>query len=57
MKRTTGLALVAMAALVLTQACAHHSMNFEPGEIDSDYYVKKVDQFIVIADESSLVIK
>ena len=52
MKRTTGLALVAMAALVLTQACAHHSMNFEPGEIDSEYYVKKVDQFIVIADES-----
>ena len=52
MKRTTGLALVAMAALVLTQACAHHPMNFEPGEIDSDYYVKKVDQFIVIADES-----
>jgi len=52
MKRTTGLALVAMAALVLTQACAHHSMNFEPGEVDTDYYVKKVDQFIVIADES-----
>ena len=52
MKRTTGLALVAMAALVLTQACAHHPMNFEPGEIDADYYVKKVDQFIVIADES-----
>ena len=52
MKRNTGLALVAMAALVLTQACAHHSMNFEPGEIDTDYYVKKVDQFIVIADES-----
>ena len=52
MKRTTGLTLVAMAALVLTQGCAHHSMNFEPGDIDSDYYVKKVDQFIVIADES-----
>jgi hypothetical protein len=52
MKRNTGLALVAMAALVLTQACAHHSMNFESGEIDTDYYVKKVDQFIVIADES-----
>ena len=52
MKRTTGLALVAMAALVLTQACAHHPMNFEPGTIDSEYYVKKVDQFIVIADES-----
>ena len=52
MKRTTGLALVAIAALVLTQACAHHPMNFEPGEIDSEYYVKKVDQFIVIADES-----
>ncbi len=52
MKRTTGLALAAVAALVLTQACAHHPMNFEPGEIDADYYVKKVDQFIVIADES-----
>ena len=52
MKRTTGLALVAMAALVLTQACAHHPMNFEQGEIDSATYVKKIDQFIVIADES-----
>ncbi len=52
MKRSTGLALVAVAALVLTQACAHHPMNFEPGEIDAEYYVKKVDQFIVIADES-----
>jgi len=52
MKKTTGLALVAMAALVLTQGCAHHSMNFEPGDIDSNFYVKKVDQFIVIADES-----
>jgi hypothetical protein len=52
MKRTTGLALVAMAALVLTQGCAHHSMNFEPGDIDPDVYVKKIDQFIVIADES-----
>jgi OOP family OmpA-OmpF porin len=52
MKRTMGLALAAVAALVLTQACAHHSMNFEPGAIDADYYVKKVDQFIVIGDES-----
>jgi len=52
MKRTTGLALVAMAALVLTQACAHHPMNFDPGQIDPEVYVKKVDQFIVIGDES-----
>ncbi len=52
MKRTTGLALVAMAALVLTQACAHHPMNFDSGQIDPEVYVKKVDQFIVIGDES-----
>jgi len=52
MKRTTGLALVAVAALVLTQACAHHPMNFEAGDIDPENYVKKIDQFIVIADES-----
>jgi len=52
MKRTAGLALVAMAAVMLTQGCAHHTMTFEPGSIDSDYYVRKVDQFIVIADAS-----
>jgi OOP family OmpA-OmpF porin len=52
MKKATGLALVAVAAMMLTQACAHHSMTFDPGEIDPDYYVKKVDQFIIIADGS-----
>ncbi len=52
MKKKTGLVLVAVAALVLTQACAHHSMTFDPGSIDPERYVKKIDQFIVIADGS-----
>ena len=52
MKKSTGLVLVAVVALVLTQACAHHPMNFEPGQIDPEVYVKKIDQFIVIGDES-----
>ena len=52
MKKSTGLVLVAVVALVLAQACAHHPMNFEPGQIDPEVYVKKIDQFIVIGDES-----
>jgi len=52
MKSRTGLVLAAVAALLLTQACAHHTMSFDPGTIDPDKYVEKVDQFIIIADGS-----
>jgi hypothetical protein len=44
--------LVAVAAVLLTQGCAHHTMTFEPGSVDPDYYVEKVDQFMIIADGS-----
>jgi OOP family OmpA-OmpF porin len=53
MRKAAGVALVAVVALVLTQGCAHQSMVFEPGAIDTDHYVKKVDQFIIIADGST----
>jgi OOP family OmpA-OmpF porin len=39
---------------MFTQACAssHHDLSFEPGTIDTSKYVRKVDQFVVIADGS-----
>jgi outer membrane protein OmpA-like peptidoglycan-associated protein len=47
-------AVMILAALVLTQGCAssHHTMTFEPGSLDADKYVPKVEQFVVIADGS-----
>ncbi|MEJ2190094.1 MAG: OmpA family protein [Acidobacteriota bacterium] len=44
-----------VAALTLTQACAsslNQAVTFEPGSIDAQRYVRKVDQFVVIADGS-----
>jgi outer membrane protein OmpA-like peptidoglycan-associated protein len=42
------------AVAVLAQACAssHQTMTFEPGSIDTGKYVRKVDQFVIIADGS-----
>jgi OOP family OmpA-OmpF porin len=42
------------AVVALTQACAssHQTLTFEPGSIDTGKYVRKVDQFVVIADGS-----
>jgi outer membrane protein OmpA-like peptidoglycan-associated protein len=54
MKRTVSRCVMIFAAAVLTQACAssHQSLTFEPGSIDTSTYVRKVDQFVVIADGS-----
>ncbi len=52
MKRSAGAVLVAAVAVLLVQGCAHHTMTFEPGAVDPDVYVEKVDQFMVIADGS-----
>jgi outer membrane protein OmpA-like peptidoglycan-associated protein len=44
-----------VAVLTLTQACAssvNQAVTFEPGSIDAQRYVRKVDQFVVIADGS-----
>jgi len=52
MRRTAGAVLVAAAVVLLAQGCAHQSMTFEPGAIDPEVYVEKVDQFVIIADGS-----
>lgn len=54
MKRVTSYVVLIFAAAILTQACAssHHDLGFEPGSINADRYVRKVDQFVVIADGS-----
>jgi OOP family OmpA-OmpF porin len=54
MKRAASYTVIAITILMLTQACASskHTMTFEPGMIDSARYVRKVDQFVVIADGS-----
>jgi OOP family OmpA-OmpF porin len=43
-----------LTVIVLTQACTStkNDLSFEPGAIDTDGYVRKVDQFVVIADGS-----
>jgi outer membrane protein OmpA-like peptidoglycan-associated protein len=45
---------VIFAVAVLAQACASskQTMTFEPGSIDTGKYVRKVDQFVIIADGS-----
>jgi OOP family OmpA-OmpF porin len=42
------------AVAILTIACASSQSNlsFEPGSIDTSQYVRKVDQFVIIADGS-----
>jgi OOP family OmpA-OmpF porin len=54
MKRAASYVVLIFAVIVLTQACASSKteMSFEPGAIDTDAYVRKVDQFVVIADGS-----
>ena len=47
-------ALMIVAAVALLQGCAssNQSMTFEPGALDAEKFVPKVDQFVVIADGS-----
>ncbi len=54
MKRVTSYIVLIFAMVMLTQACASSQpkLSFEPGTIDTDKYVRKVDQFVVIADGS-----
>jgi OOP family OmpA-OmpF porin len=54
MKKAVSYAALIFAATIWTQACAssHHTLSFEPGAINTDRYVPKVDQFVVIADGS-----
>ncbi len=55
MRNATAKAILIAAALALTVACAssmRHAVTFEPGSIDAQRYVRKVDQFVVIADGS-----
>ena len=54
MKRIAPYIVLIFAVVVLTQACAssHQAVTFDPGSIDADLYVRKVDQFVVIADGS-----
>jgi len=54
MKKTISYCGMIIAAAVLAQACAssHQTMTFEPGSIDTGKYVRKVDQFVIIADGS-----
>ena len=54
MKRTISYCVVIFAAAVLVQACASskQTLTFEPGSIDTGKYVRKVDQFAIIADGS-----
>ena len=54
MKRATSCTVLIFAMVILTQACASSqpTLSFEPGTIDTDKYVRKVDQFVVIADGS-----
>jgi outer membrane protein OmpA-like peptidoglycan-associated protein len=54
MRRTLSYAVVICAVALLGQACAssQHRVSFAPGSINTEKYVKKVDQFVVIADGS-----
>jgi OOP family OmpA-OmpF porin len=54
MQRVVSYAVLVFAVALLYQACAssRHDLSFEPGSINTDNYVRKVDQFVVIADGS-----
>ena len=54
MKRAALSVALVLGTMVLAQACASssHNLTFEPGSIDTGKYVRKVDQFVVIADGS-----
>jgi OOP family OmpA-OmpF porin len=54
MKRVVLSVALVLGTMVLAQACASssHNLTFEPGSINTERYVRKVDQFVVIADGS-----
>jgi OOP family OmpA-OmpF porin len=55
MKTRPAYILLAVVAAVLSQACttvSNQPISFEPGTLDPERYVPKVDQFVVIMDGS-----
>jgi len=54
MRKTALYVVPVLAVVVLAQACAtsNGGLSFEPGSIDAGRYVRKVDQFVVVADGS-----
>ena len=46
--------MVALAVVGLVQGCSssRHEIVFDPGTIDTEHFVRKVDQFVVVADGS-----
>jgi len=46
--------ILLLGAVVMNQACAslHHSFTFDPGSIDPEKHVAKIDQFVVVIDGS-----
>ncbi len=54
MRKTMMSAVMVVAAVALVQGCASTdtTMTFEPGALDAGKFVRKVDQFVVIADGS-----
>ena len=46
--------MVVLTVVALVQGCAssRHETTFDPGAIDTEHFVRKVDQFVVIADGS-----
>jgi OOP family OmpA-OmpF porin len=54
MKRSISYVVLIFAIVALTVACASSksALSFEPGHIDTSKYVRKLDQFVVIADGS-----
>lgn len=53
MKRITSV-IVVLSIVALIQGCSSskHEIAFQPGTIDTAHFVRKVDQFVVIADGS-----
>ena len=54
MKKTMMSLVMIATAVALLQGCAssNQSMTFEPGALDAEKFVPKVDQFVIIADGS-----
>jgi OOP family OmpA-OmpF porin len=54
MKRIALKSLMIVVAVALSTACAssRETLTFEPGSLDAEKYVRKVDQFVVITDGS-----
>ena len=46
MKRLAPASILILGAVVMTQACAslHHSFSFDPGSIDPEKHLAKIDQ-------------